>query len=94
MNEIKTTKFEKIIFGAIRGIPRNEIYVYFNGMPLFARARFEGDRYSFLLPKNLKDKMLSGQLIADFTYTDRPGDIHRTPTAATPTAIVLSERYN
>ncbi|MGH9947340.1 MAG: hypothetical protein ACRD6X_09085 [Pyrinomonadaceae bacterium] len=86
--------FHKLLLVGQKCLPGSEIYVFFNGYPLPRRAVFRGDRYSFPLPIELKEKMIAGNLIADFSYAPFPDDpwLSGQPAQA-PTSIVLSERY-
>jgi len=93
MNNEKSQRCEKIIFGNFKGVPRPEIYVYYRGLPLSRPATFEGDRYAFRLPVNLEEKLLAGGLIADFCYSEFPLNEKESKRAESPVSIVLSERY-
>jgi len=83
-------KFYKLVFGSFRSTP-HQLPIFFEGIPLHFPAKFDGDRYIFSLPLNLAEKMVAGELIADFCYSEvknRPNE-----TSNSPTFILLSERY-
>jgi hypothetical protein len=84
-------KFFKLYTPPAGRKPETKINVYYNGLPLFAVAVFEHDRYSFQLPLNLRDKMITGNLYADLCYTDSKSASRRNPT---PISLVLTDRYD
>ena len=86
--------FFKLYFSAPRIIPPRRIYLFYRGRPLYCPAEFDSDRYSFVLPKDLEEKMIAGELIADFRYVDLP-DIMRAggKRVKVPESIVLEDRY-
>lgn len=81
-------KFFKLYTPPAGRKPEARISVYYRGLPLVTSAVFEEDRYSFQLPLNLSDKMITGNLYADLCFTDK-----RTPNP-TPVSLVLSDRYD
>lgn len=86
--------FFKLYFGSPKILPPTRIYLYYNGRPLYCPAIFQKDRYAFALPKNLEEKMLAGDLIADFNYTDVPrGLVFGETRVKIPESIMLSDRY-
>jgi len=86
--------FFKLYFAAAKVTPPSRIFIYYNGRPLYCPAVFQRDRYSFALPKNLEEKMLAGELFADFRYTDLPADlVIGGKRVRVPESIVLSDRY-
>ena len=86
--------FFKLYFGPPKILPPSRIYLYYNGRPLYCPAVFDKDRYAFALPKNLEEKMLAGELIADFAYAAVPrGAFYGGKPVRIPEAIVLSDRY-
>jgi hypothetical protein len=86
--------FFKLYFAAAKVLPPSRIYLFYRGRPLYCPATFERDRYSFALPKNLEEKMIAGELIADFKYVELP-DIMRVggKRVRVPGSIVLEDRY-
>lgn len=70
---------------------QERISVYYRNLPLFVSATFEQDRYSFQLPLNLRDKLMTGNLYADLCYTTAESGSRRNPT---PVSLVLSDRYD
>ncbi len=89
-----TPDFFKLYFAAPKILPPSQIYIYYNGRPLYCPAVFKKDRYAFALPKNLEEKMLAGELIADFAYADLPrGAYLAGRRVRIPESIVLSDRY-
>lgn len=84
-------KFFKLYTPPIGSKPTAQIKMYYRGLPLFAAAVFEDDRYSFKLPLNLSDKMMAGDLYADLLFPERGS---ARSTANTPVSIVLSDRYD
>lgn len=86
--------FFKLYFGPPKILPPSRIYLYYKRRPLYCPAVFEKDRYAFALPKNLEDKMLTGDLIADFDYADAPRGAFVTGSRVKiPASIILSDRY-
>ena len=86
--------FFKLYFAVTKVTPPSRIYLYYNGRPLYCPAVFQRDRYSFALPKNLEEKMLAGELFADFRYTGLPGDlVVGGKRIRVPESIVLHDRY-
>ncbi|HYJ92636.1 MAG TPA: hypothetical protein VEV84_15105 [Pyrinomonadaceae bacterium] len=86
--------FYKLYFAAPKILPPSTIYLYYRGRPLYSPAMFERDRYVFALPKNLEEKMLAGELFADFTYADTPSAFRvEGKRVRVPGAILLSDRY-
>jgi hypothetical protein len=86
--------FFKLYFGSRKILPPSRIYLYYKGRPLYCPAMFEKDRYAFALPKNLEEKMLTGDLIADFDYKDAPrGAFLDGSRVKIPASITLSDRY-
>ena len=86
--------FFKLYFGPPKVLPPSRIYLYYRGRPLYCPAVFAKDRYAFALPKNLEEKMIAGELIADFRYVDVPrGVVTGEKRLKVPEAIVLSDRY-
>jgi len=86
--------FFKLYFASARVTPPSRIYLFYNGRPLYSPAMFERDRYSFALPKNLEEKMLAGELFADYKYTDLPRDIFVDgKRVKVPDSIILLDRY-
>ena len=73
------------------GTPRKKIALYYHGIPLYSTAVFELDRYVFNLPLNLRDKMSTGNMYADFQL-NRDEGVPYGP--ATPEALILSDRYD
>lgn len=84
-------KFFKLYTPPAGRKPEARINVYYRNLPLFAFATFEQDRYSFQLPLNLRDKMMTGDLYADLCYTNEESGSRRN---ATPVSLVLSDRYD
>lgn len=82
-------KFYKLYTPPVGRRPKAKINVYYRGLPLFVEAVFEQDRYSFRLPLNLRDKMMTGNLFADLCYTDSGSKWN-----PTPVSMVLSDRYD
>lgn len=84
-------KFYKLYTPPAGRKPEARISVMYRGVPLFTAAVFEDDRYSFQLPLNLSDKMITGNLYADLLFSDqKTGAVrHRTPVS-----LVLSDRYD
>lgn len=88
------TNFYKLYFAAARVTPPSRIYLFYRGRPLYCPAIFERDRYSFALPKNLEEKMIAGDLIADFKYVDLPsGMLVGGIRIRVPDSIILEDRY-
>jgi len=86
--------FFKLYFAAQTVTPPSRIYLYYNGRPLYCPAMFERDRYSFALPRNLEEKMIAGELFADFRYADLPSDlVVGGKRVRVPESIVLCDRY-
>ena len=69
--------------------PQDRITVFYRGVPLYTKAVFEDDRYSFQLPLNLRDKMITGNLYADLCYSESK----EAPRKSTPVSLILSDRY-
>lgn len=68
--------------------------VFYKGRPLYCPATFEKDRYYFTLPKNLEEKMIAGELFADFAYADLPQCfLIGGKRLRYPSSITLSDRY-
>jgi hypothetical protein len=84
-------KFYKLYTPPAGRRPDPKIDVYYDGRPLFVSAVFESDRYSFRLPLNLSDKMITGNLYADLCYSAPELGSKRNPT---PVSIILSDRYD
>jgi hypothetical protein len=84
--------FYKLFFRRSDTPPPDQIYLFHKGMPLYTPATFRDDRYVFVLPKNLEDKMLAGALVADFSYTELSQSVVNKH-AKIPVFIVLSDRY-
>ena len=70
--------------------PQDRITVFYRGVPLYTKAVFENDRYSFQLPLNLRDKMVTGNLYADLCYSEGKENPRKSPT---PVSLILSDRY-
>jgi len=88
------TDFFKLYYAVPKITPPSRIYLYYYGRPLYCPAVFETDRYAFALPKNLEEKMLAGDLIADFAYAAVPrGMFYAGKRVRIPESIVLSDRY-
>jgi len=88
------TNFFKLYFAAARVIPPSRIYLFYRGRPLYCPATFERDRYSFALPKNLEEKMIAGDLIADFKYAELPEAFRiGGKRVRVPESILLEDRY-
>jgi hypothetical protein len=87
------TNFFKLYFAAAQFTPKGQIYVYYNSRPLYSPAVFDEDRYYFSLPKNLEEKLIAGELIADFSYTELPFAMGTSKHMKTPCSIILSDRY-
>ena len=86
--------FFKLYFASPKIIPPSRIYLFYKGRPLYCPATFEKDRYSFALPKNLEEKMLAGELFADFRYTDLPREMLAGGNRVrVPDSIILTDRY-
>ena len=85
------TTFYKLIYGQFRSRPRSELGIFYEGIPLYFKARLAGDRYVFHLPLNLAEKLLGGNLVADFGYSDLTGG--QDTISKSPTSILVSERY-
>ena len=86
--------FFKLYFAAPKIIPPSRIYLFYKGRPLYCPATFDCDRYSFALPKNLEEKMIAGELFADFNYTELPRNFMADgKRVRIPGSIVLSDRY-
>ena len=85
--------FFKLYFAASRYRPPSQIYIFYNRRPLYTPAFFERDRYRFVLPRELEEKMQAGELIADFSFTELPLDQDIGKRMATPCSIILSDRY-
>lgn len=80
------------LYGPPLGLtPEPQIKIYYYGIPLFYTADFEGDRYSFVLPLNLRQKMNTGNLLADFSFTleDSLRQLSRTPVS-----LRITDRYD
>lgn len=87
--------FFKLYFGPSSLLPPSRIYLYYNGRPLYCPAVFNKDRYAFALPKNLEEKMLAGELFADFNYVVLPrGAFSGKRSITVPESIILSDRYD
>ncbi len=71
--------------------PEPQIRIYYKGMPLFFAAVFEGDRYSFVLPLNLRPKMNTGNLLADFSFKLEDSPVRSSPT---PVSLLITDRYD
>ena len=71
--------------------PRKSIRLFYMGIPLYNTAVFESDRYVFKLPLNLRDKMTTGNMCADFQLL-KGDNVNFGP--ATPEALILSDRYD
>lgn len=90
----RRTNFFKLYFAAPKVLPPSRIYLFYRGRPLYCPATFELDRYSFALPKNLEDKMIAGELIADFKYVDLPERmLVGGKRVRVPGSIILEDRY-
>ena len=86
--------FFKLYFAAPKMIPPSRIYLFYHGCPLYCPATFDRDRYSFALPKNLEEKMIAGDLIADFKYVDLPERFRiGGKRVRVPESIILDDRY-
>ncbi len=72
-------------------IPHRNIYLYYRGRPLYATAVFDNDRYMFRLPLNLREKMITGNIYADFNFVSEE---NRRTRSLTPEALILSDRYD
>jgi hypothetical protein len=70
--------------------PYHLITVFYRGVPLYTKAVFENDRYSFQLPLNLRDKMITGNLYADLCYSEGKETARK---SSTPISLILSDRY-
>ena len=94
MNYRSRQTFYKLVFGTFKAPLQKQLRIYFNGIPLHVPARFEIDRYVFPLPLNLAEKLLAGELIADFSFAELSEtlDLHG-KSSESPTSIILSERY-
>jgi len=75
-------------------MPPSRIYLYYKGRPIYRPATFESDRYSFALPKNLEEKMIAGELFADFNFAVLPNSfVAGGRPVRVPESITLSDRY-
>lgn len=84
-------KFYKLYTPPAGRQPEARISVYYRGVPLYAAAVFENDRYSFQLPLNLSDKMMTGDLYADLLFSENGSSARR---GRTPVSLMLSDRYD
>ena len=88
------TSFFKLYFAAARVTPPSRIYLFYRGRPLYCPAMYDHDRYSFALPRNLEEKMIAGELIADFKYVDLPEPmLVGEKRVRVPESIILEDRY-
>lgn len=71
--------------------PPSNISLYYRGVPLYAKAVFAHDRYLFRLPVNLREKMITGNMYADFVFSSEE---KRRVSDPTPEALILSDRYD
>ena len=85
--------FYKLYFATSGSRPSPRIYMYYGCKPLYLPAVFDKDRYYFRLPRQLEEKMLAGELIADFTYAELPLQLGASTRIKTPCSIILSDRY-
>ena len=90
----KKQEFFKLLSITGPDSPRERIYVYYRSRPLYSPAYFDRDRYYFGLPLDLREKMIAGELIADFNYLEWPMDGVLSMRARTPCSILLSDRYD
>jgi len=84
-------KFFKLYTPPVDREPENRINIYYRGVPLFAKAVFEKDRYSFQLPLNLSEKLIIGELHADLCYAARS---MKGGPSRMPFSMILSDRYD
>jgi hypothetical protein len=89
----KKQSFFKLYFATGGYHPSPRIYIYYDRKPLYVPAIFEKDRYYFRLPRSLEEKMMAGDLIADFSYTEIPHQTNLSKRMNTPCSIILSDRY-
>jgi hypothetical protein len=89
----RTQSFFKLYFAKGDCEPSQRIYIYYDRRPLSLPATFEKDRYHFRLPRVLEDKMMAGDLVADFSYTELPPQMGVSKRMNTPFSIILSDRY-
>ena len=88
------SNFYKLYHASSKVTPPSRIYLFYMGRPLYCPATFERDRYSFALPKNLEEKMLAGELIADFNYAELPDRfLIGGRRVRVPDSIILEDRY-
>lgn len=73
-------------------IPNQNLDLYYQGRPLYSTAVFSADRYVFQLPLNLRDKMINGNMHADFHFVC--GQHGETRNSSMPDALILSDRYD
>ena len=86
-------QFYKLIFSPSRSANRERIYLFYRGVPLVSQAEFAGDRYVFQLPKNLEEKMMAGDPIADLCFSEAPDPgPARSLRTKVPACILLSDR--
>ena len=90
----KKQRFFKLYFATRGGRPSPRIFIYYDRRPLAIPAVFEKDRYYFRLPLGLEEKMIAGELIADFSYAESPTEIGVGKTLKTPCSLILSDRYD
>ena len=83
--------FFKLYTPPTGSVPRKKIALFYHGIPLYATAIFENDRYVFRLPLNLRDKMSTGNMYADFRLIK---DDEAPLGFPTPEALILSDRYD
>jgi hypothetical protein len=87
-----STDFFKLYFAAGRSTPPNQLYIFYGKRPLYRPAVFERDRYRFGLPQGLAEKMMAGDLIADFCYSELPVLSACAKPKEVPCSIILSNR--
>ena len=71
--------------------PPSDISLFYRGRPLYVKAVFAHDRYLFRLPLNLREKMITGNMYADFVFA---GEEKKRLGVLTPEALILSDRYD
>jgi hypothetical protein len=63
------------------------IDIFYGDKPVNTKAIFDGDRYTFSLPPELDEKMITGDLEADFLFDNNKGR------STVPVSLVLTDRY-
>jgi|RhiMethySRZTD1v2_1073278.scaffolds.fasta_scaffold222430_2 hypothetical protein len=91
MQKRKRTTFYKLIYGQFNSKPSRELGIFYEAYLSLFQGAACGARYAFHLPLNLAEKLLGGNLIADFGYSDVSDSFDTI--SKSPTSILLSERY-